>query len=141
MSSAPPSTRRGTSPRSRSKPPAAGNGPSSTMTSARCWVSPRPSGSEGARSMEMKSASAGAGAARKGRGWTLKQLDAQEIERSECGHRRRLFSSEDASPAAFLHLVKIHEARPHYHRLATEYYYVLSGRGTMVLDGEEVALS
>ncbi len=74
------------------------------------------------------------------RGWTLKRLAEQPVERGACGDRTRLFSRGDASPAAFLHVVRIRRAEAHYHRVATEYYYILDGRGTMVLDGEEVVL-
>jgi mannose-6-phosphate isomerase-like protein (cupin superfamily) len=49
-------------------------------------------------------------------------------------------SRRRASPAAFIHLVRIQGAKPHYHRLATEYYFVVEGRRTMTLDGEEVAI-
>ncbi len=74
------------------------------------------------------------------RGFTLKNADEEPLERGDCGDRRRLFSIADESPEAFIHLVRIRDAKPHYHRLATEYYYVLEGTGSMVLDGEEVAL-
>ena len=31
-------------------------------------------------------------------------------------------------------------ARPHYHKRATELYYVLEGEGSVILDGEEHAV-
>ena len=34
------------------------------------------------------------------------------------------------------HLVRIHQSKPHYHKRATEFYYVLEGKGTMTVDGE-----
>lgn len=74
------------------------------------------------------------------RGWTLKRVDEQVLERGDCGDRRRLYSKDDSSPAAFIHQVRIRDAKPHYHKLATEYYYVLEGKGSMVIDGEEVEL-
>ena len=74
------------------------------------------------------------------RGFTLKHADEVPLERGDCGDRRRLFSIADDSPEAFIHQVRIRNAKPHYHRLSTEYYYVLEGSGTMVLDGVEVAL-
>ena len=77
---------------------------------------------------------------RRTRGFTLKHADEVPLEKGDCGDRRRLFSIADDSPEAFIHQVRIRNAKPHYHRLSTEYYYVLEGSGTMVLDGEEVLL-
>ncbi len=37
--------------------------------------------------------------------------------------------------AAWVHTVDIDGSRPHYHRQATELYYVLEGEGCVVLDG------
>ena len=58
-------------------------------------------------------------------------------ERSACGWRDRLISREDASlhPAAWAHAVDIEHARLHYHKRATELYYVLEGGGEILLDG------
>jgi len=61
-------------------------------------------------------------------------------ERSTCGWRHRLISREDADVAAWAHAVDIDGARPHYHKRATELYYVLNGNGTVLLDGEEHAV-
>ncbi len=58
-------------------------------------------------------------------------------ERSTCGWRDRLISREDDEVAAWAHAVDIDGARPHYHKIATEIYYVLDGDGSVVLDGEE----
>ena len=58
-------------------------------------------------------------------------------ERSTCGHRHRLISKGDEEVAAWAHAVDIDGARPHYHKRATELYYVLEGEGTVTLDGEE----
>lgn len=63
-------------------------------------------------------------------------------ERSSCGWRDRLISREDAElkPAAWAHVVDIDGAKPHYHKVATELYYVLEGSGTVTLDGVEHAV-
>ncbi|MGQ9822914.1 MAG: cupin domain-containing protein [Thermogutta sp.] len=63
-------------------------------------------------------------------------------ERSACGWRDRLISAEDAplSPAAWVHVVDIDGAKPHFHTRSTELYYVLDGDGVVVLDGVEHAL-
>ncbi len=60
-------------------------------------------------------------------------------ERSACGWRDRLISREDAEldPAAWAHAVDIDGAKPHFHKVATELYYVLEGNGTLTLDGVE----
>jgi len=58
-------------------------------------------------------------------------------ERSTCGWRDRLISREDTGVAAWAHAVDIDRARPHYHQRSTELYYVLSGEGTVTLDGAE----
>jgi len=58
-------------------------------------------------------------------------------ERSACGWRDRLISREDAAlgPAAWAHAVDIEHAKLHYHKRATELYYVLEGGGQIILDG------
>jgi quercetin dioxygenase-like cupin family protein len=56
-------------------------------------------------------------------------------ERSTCGWRHLLVSRQDTNVAAWAHAVDIDGARPHYHRVATELYYVLEGEGTVLLDG------
>lgn len=58
-------------------------------------------------------------------------------ERSTCGWRDRLISREDDGVAAWVHAVDIDDSQPHYHKRATELYYVLEGEGTVVLDGKE----
>ena len=60
-------------------------------------------------------------------------------ERSTCGWRDRLISREDEGlqPAAWAHAVDIDGAKPHFHKIATELYYVLEGRGSVTLDGVE----
>ncbi len=58
-------------------------------------------------------------------------------ERSACGWRDRLISREDVAlePAAWVHAVDIDGAKPHFHKVATELYYVLEGQGSVTLDG------
>lgn len=58
-------------------------------------------------------------------------------ERSTCGWRYLLISRQDDDVAAWTHVVDIDGARPHFHRVATELYYVLEGEGTIVLDDRE----
>ena len=56
-----------------------------------------------------------------------------------CGQIRCLVEEKDGA-AAEVHHVQISDARLHYHERTDEVYYVIAGRGTMVLDGEEVEL-
>ena len=56
-----------------------------------------------------------------------------------CGQIRPLIEEKDGA-AAEVHHVRIDHAKLHYHEKTDEVYYVISGRGTMVLDGEEIEL-
>ena len=67
----------------------------------------------------------------------LRHEDEAVKERSACGHRYRLISQDDEDVAAWAHAVDIDGAKPHYHKRATELYYVLEGSGKVVLDEEE----
>lgn len=60
-----------------------------------------------------------------------------ETERSTCGFRRRLIRKTDGAPASVTRL-KTRDATPHWHRFTHEYYYVMDGRGKLIIDGEEV---
>ena len=67
----------------------------------------------------------------------VRHEDTAPRERSTCGWRHLLVSRQDRNVAAWAHAVDIDGAREHYHRRATELYYVLDGEGTVVLDGVE----
>ena len=56
-----------------------------------------------------------------------------------CGEIRCLIEEKDGA-AAEVHHVRIQDAKLHYHERTDEIYYVISGKGTMTLDGEEVEL-
>jgi mannose-6-phosphate isomerase-like protein (cupin superfamily) len=56
-----------------------------------------------------------------------------------CGQIRCLIEESDGA-AGEVHHVQIQDARLHYHEHTDEFYYVIAGEGTMVLDGEEIAL-
>jgi mannose-6-phosphate isomerase-like protein (cupin superfamily) len=56
-----------------------------------------------------------------------------------CGQIRPLIEEQDEA-AAEVHHVEIHDARLHYHNQTGEFYYVIDGEGTMVLDDEEIEL-
>lgn len=63
--------------------------------------------------------------------------DAPNFERSTCGFRNRILKKDDGVPASITRL-KTDNAKPHYHKFTHEYYYVLSGTGHIVIDGEPV---
>ena len=56
-----------------------------------------------------------------------------------CGQIRPLIEEHDGA-AAEVHHVEIQDAKLHYHERTDEVYYVIAGRGTMVLDDEEIEL-
>ena len=67
----------------------------------------------------------------------VRHEDEAAKESSACGHRYRLISQDDEDVAAWAHTVDIDGAKLHYHKRATELYYVLKGTGKVVLDGKE----
>lgn len=56
-----------------------------------------------------------------------------------CGQIRCLIEAKDEA-AGEVHYVEIRDAKLHYHERTDEFYYVIAGRGTMVLDDEEINL-
>lgn len=56
-----------------------------------------------------------------------------------CGEIRCLIKEEDGV-AGEVHQVEIHDAKLHYHERTDEFYYVIDGEGTMLLDDEEIEL-
>jgi mannose-6-phosphate isomerase-like protein (cupin superfamily) len=56
-----------------------------------------------------------------------------------CGQIRCLIEEQDRA-AGEVHHVEIHDAKLHYHQHTDEFYYVISGNGTMILDDEEIEL-
>ena len=70
----------------------------------------------------------------------VRHEDRSTRERSTCGWRYRLISEGDENNVAWVHVVDIDGAKPHYHKRAIELYYVLEGEGTIRLDGQECAI-
>lgn len=70
----------------------------------------------------------------------VRHEDTAPRERSTCGWRHLLISRQDDHVAAWAHAVDIDGAKPHYHRRATELYYVLEGEGHVVLNGQQHAV-
>ena len=56
-----------------------------------------------------------------------------------CGQIRCLIEEKDGA-AGEVHHVEIHDARLHYHKNTDEFYYIIDGQGTMILDDEEIEL-
>jgi mannose-6-phosphate isomerase-like protein (cupin superfamily) len=67
--------------------------------------------------------------------------DPAEVEpwRETCGQIRCLIEEKDGA-AGEVHHVEIQDAKLHYHERTDEFYYVIAGQGTMVLDDEEIEL-
>jgi quercetin dioxygenase-like cupin family protein len=68
--------------------------------------------------------------------YIIRRLSETETERGVCGWRKALVTHDDTPVANVSHL-SIDNSRYHYHREMTEFYYVLSGGGTITLDGEK----
>ena len=70
----------------------------------------------------------------------LRRDPAQVVPWAEtCGQIRPLIEASDGA-AAEVHRVEIDHAKLHYHERTDEVYYVIDGRGMMILDGEEIEL-
>lgn len=56
-----------------------------------------------------------------------------------CGQIRCLVEEQDGA-AGEIHQVEIADAKLHYHERTDEFYYVIDGQGTMILDDETIEL-
>lgn len=56
-----------------------------------------------------------------------------------CGQIRCLIEEKDGA-AGEVHYVEIQDAKLHYHKRTDEFYYVIDGEGTLVVDDEEIEL-
>lgn len=67
--------------------------------------------------------------------------DPAEIEpwAETCGDIRCIIEEADGA-AGEIHHVEITDAKLHYHTKTDEFYYVIDGAGTMILDDEEIEL-
>jgi mannose-6-phosphate isomerase-like protein (cupin superfamily) len=68
--------------------------------------------------------------------YIIRRLSETPEERGVCGWRKTLVTADDVPVANVSHL-RIDDSKYHYHREMTEFYYVLSGGGTITLDGEK----
>jgi mannose-6-phosphate isomerase-like protein (cupin superfamily) len=65
--------------------------------------------------------------------------DPAEVEpwAETCGQIRCLVEEKDGA-AAEVHHVQIQDAKLHYHERTDEFYYIIAGRGHMLLDDERI---
>lgn len=61
-------------------------------------------------------------------------------EEGSCGARKRLITEKDCRSVAFSHL-KISDAKKHFHKETTEFYYVLKGAGWLETDAGSFSLA
>jgi mannose-6-phosphate isomerase-like protein (cupin superfamily) len=73
-------------------------------------------------------------------GYLIRRLSETPTERGVCGWRKTLVTQQDTPVANVSHLT-INDSRYHYHKIMTEYYYVLTGSGTITLDGEKLPIA
>ncbi len=66
-------------------------------------------------------------------------LDETEAVDCPYGHVRRVVTG-GAGGVANVHVVRVTRGKPHFHRGYAEAYFVLGGRGRILLDGVEKAL-
>ncbi len=73
-------------------------------------------------------------------GFSIAQLDEIDPVRCPCGWARRAFAKAENGVATVHHVEIQSDARPHYHKHMTEIYVVLSGTGSIELDGKAYPL-
>jgi len=70
-------------------------------------------------------------------GYLIKKLDEAPTVPCPCGESTRPLTRAD-TPVCNFHITFIRDSVRHYHRLSTEVYYILEGRGKMELNGDMV---
>lgn len=73
-------------------------------------------------------------------GYEARHVGEVEPTPCPCGESRRVFTRDDG-PLANLHVTTFHDSEAHYHKDATEFYYILEGQGTLEVGGDELELS
>ncbi len=72
--------------------------------------------------------------------YEIAEFDSIEGTPCPCGSSKRALMEFEGAPAS-MHVTTISEdSRTHYHKRMTEIYYVLEGKGSIELDGENFAL-
>ena len=72
---------------------------------------------------------------------TFLRRDPAEVQpwAETCGQIRCLIEEKDGA-AGEVHHVEIQDAKLHYHERTDEFYYIIDGQGTMLLDDEVIEL-
>lgn len=73
------------------------------------------------------------------RGYLARHVCDVEPTPCPCGSSSRIFTREDG-PLANIHVTTIRDAQPHYHKEATEFYYILEGEGALTIGGDTIKL-
>ena len=71
--------------------------------------------------------------------YVVRKVSELEEDRSTCGFRKRIMTSDD-TPLNSISYLHITDSKAHYHKVITEFYYVLSGKGSMELGEDTVEL-
>ena len=74
-----------------------------------------------------------------GRSYLVLKSSEVELLESICGESRRILTRQHTDKMS-LHVVRIREAKRHYHSGCSEVYYVLEGSGVLEVGGDEVAM-
>lgn len=72
--------------------------------------------------------------------YTIKRMQDTPEARGNCGFRRPLIEADEFAAATFIWL-RVDNAREHYHKRITEFYYVLEGEGALKIEGQEVPVA
>lgn len=70
-------------------------------------------------------------------GFLVRKMDEIEEERGTCGFRRRIVTIKDGKEAS-VSFLRLDNAKKHYHKISTEFYYFLEGKGGMELGEKRV---
>lgn len=73
------------------------------------------------------------------KGYIYRRRDEAPVVQCPCGPSTRIVTRAD-TPVANFHVTKITDSVKHYHKLCTEYYYILEGSGKMELGDDVVDL-
>ncbi len=73
------------------------------------------------------------------KGYLVKRLSEIEGVPCACGTSQRPITSRESN-VANIHVTHITQAKKHYHKECTEFYYILEGTGTMELNDDTIDL-
>ena len=73
------------------------------------------------------------------KGFVRKAADVAPVA-CPCGQARRIVTADDNDRVSIHRVTIAGEAAKHYHEIAAEHYYILSGAGEIELDDETIAV-